>query len=603
MSAHIEERTQAFSDQAEWQRRVEQITATEDRSSEQDSVAVASISPTPATLHVDDLVNLFKTAHLTSSPNARIVFAHACRPTDTGPTAVSLPHTIGGWNVFGVVQRLESVSHALRLPFHDPSGGPRTARVIPFQLYCEIYYNPVDDACLLVNKSCVDVYLTRLDSAEDMVRLPYCGTRTVEPGPWRISVDSKTDKMRQHLVYLLVLPRQFTVAFRDSGKSSFSSAKRGAPDAGRPPSKRHRTEKNVRRPLLAIAPNAGHRKAGAAVGDAHTTSELAAPPPEQRIRADRSSLVELRDGEVATVTIKRPEKTGSGGKPSVVTQIGSPGARTNYKLDRLDGIAETSSASLYIVRHSQLRGIAVAKVINFHADKSHGLMTSAMIWKREVLFLQCLDHPNIVSLLAFDGRLGLMILPHLPSSLNRCAPSSFTPSDVHAIVRQSSSALRYLHDKKVRHNDIKPANITYSPSHGVTLIDFGLATNADEQMMTGGTPWYVLPDLITERRRDALGDVWALGVTMLFVLGRLPLPEKMTKGWLIRAVVEQSSDARGQMIAWLKIVDETRKTLDRDDLIEGLVSRMLQPERSLRIRSQQIVDALQVPPRGLLQYT
>ncbi|KAI3531311.1 serine/threonine protein kinase-20 [Colletotrichum abscissum] len=555
MSAHIEERTQAFSDQAEWQRRVEQITATEDRSSEQDSVAVASISPTPATLHVDDLVNLFKTAHLTSSPNARIVFAHACRPVDTDSTAVSLPHTIGGWNVFGVVQRLESVSHAFRLPFHDPSGGPRTARVIPFQLYCEIYYNPVDDACLLVNKSCVDVYLTRLDSAEDMWQefLQFCQTWSSRRGP-----------------------------------SALQKTQNG---------------KNVRRPLLAIAPNAGHRKAGAAVGDAHTTSELAAPPPEQRIRADRSSLVELRDGEAATVTIKRPEKTGSGGKPSVVTQIGSPGARTNYTLDRLDGIAETSSASLYIVRHSQLRGIAVAKVINFHADKSHGLMTSAMIWEREVLFLQCLDHPNIVSLLAFDGRLGLMILPHLPSSLNRCAPSSFTPSDVHAIVRQSSSALRYLHDKKVRHNDIKPANITYSPSHGVTLIDFGLATNADEQMMTGGTPWYVPPDLITERHRDALGDVWALGVTMLFVLGRLPLPEKMTKGWLIRAVVEQSSDARGQMIAWLKIVDETRKTLDRDDLIEGLVSRMLQPERSLRIRSQQIVDAFQVPPRGLLQYT
>ncbi|KAK1510588.1 MAP kinase kinase skh1/pek1 [Colletotrichum abscissum] len=98
-----------------------------------------------------------------------------------------------------------------------------------------------------------------------------------------------------------------------------------------------------------------------------------------------------------------------------------------------------------------------------------------------------------------------MILPHLPSSPGHRKPSSFTPTDVHAIFWQSSSTLRYLHNKKAHHNDIEPANITYSPSRGVTLINFGLATNADEQTMTGGTPWYVPPDLITERHRDALG--------------------------------------------------------------------------------------------------
>ncbi|KAK1710584.1 uncharacterized protein BDZ83DRAFT_657041 [Colletotrichum acutatum] len=99
----------------------------------------------------------------------------------------------------------------------------------------------------------------------------------------------------------------------------------------------------------------------------------------------------------------------------------------------------------------------------------------------------------MVLILAFDGRLGLMILPHLPSSPGHRKPSSFTPTDVHAIFWQSSSALRYLHNKKAHHNDIEPANITYSPSRGVTLINFGLATNADEQMMTGGTPWTITP--------------------------------------------------------------------------------------------------------------
>lgn len=76
----------------------------------------------------------------------------------------------------------------------------------------------------------------------------------------------------------------------------------------------------------------------------------------------------------------------------------------------------------------------------------------------------------------------------------------------------------YPHNKDIIHNDIKPANITYSPLHGPVLIDFGLATSANEIMMTGGTPWYVPPDLIVEQQRGAPGDVWALGITMLYVL-------------------------------------------------------------------------------------
>ncbi len=201
---------------------------------------------------------------------------------------------------------------------------------------------------------------------------------------------------------------------------------------------------------------------------------------------------------------------------------------------------------------------------------------------------------NILSLKSFDGRLFALYVEHLPRSLSRGINSPFAPSDAHIILRDMSSALAYLESECIAHNDIKPGNITYSPQRGAVLIDFGLATSRDERESSGGTPWYVPPEFAYRTEsRNASGDIFALGVTMLYVLRKAALPEVYGRGWLIRDVVQPTSEARRQMEAWMAEIATAQNHLARTDLIEGLVYRMVDPDCHARVRATHIVAAIE----------
>lgn len=201
-----------------------------------------------------------------------------------------------------------------------------------------------------------------------------------------------------------------------------------------------------------------------------------------------------------------------------------------------------------------------------------------------------------MALKAFDGRFFAMYVEHLPESLHRTLHSPFTPSDASTILRDTSSALSYLAAKKIVHNDIKPGNIAYSPERGAVLLDFGLAMTTTEAAATkneAGTSWYIPPGVLNREVRGAPGDVWALGVTMLYVLGKMDLPEKTTSQWAIKDVAKEGGDSNKQMKSWLKRVENSRKKLDRKGLVEGLIYQMLEEISQKRVQAAQILTSFE----------
>ncbi|KAF6798864.1 serine/threonine protein kinase [Colletotrichum musicola] len=603
MSLPSDASTQPFSDTPELQRRLERAAAAADADTDTDILhaddagiprpVITGFVPRPTDrttppASVAELSEALRKASLASPPDARLILAHyhQLQPTDRDPAAISLPQTIvGRQDLVGVVQRTQDVCFTLSIPFHDHPG-----QLPP--LTCHVYYDPASDDCVIVNKSKPGVFLTGICPNHDRTSLPVDQGRVVQPGTWRISVAHGGDSAEEDLVDFLILRRQFTFTVREALRPLASSRKRSAANDQDVQLKKRRRDGDLTEVLLAAPGFARLDDAADAEAD---VGPITRTTDRQIVRTGGTPLLDLVDGEVAVVRGRREGHAEGDTGPSaamLVDASGVSGSPAAYELHRLKKIAETPSASLFTGQHSRLAGDVVAKVIRYTAKSPVDLVKCAMVWQQEKRMLESLHHENIISLKAFDGRLFAMYVESLPASLSRGDESPFAPKDARAILGDVASALAYLDSCGIVHNDIKPANIAYSPDRGAVLLDFGLATTSDAPTTLGGTPWYIAPDLITRRGRGSPADVWAMGVTMLYVCGKLRKPEKIMRGWLIRDIMTASSDARQKMMQWLDVVNQAKESLTSSDTVEGLVRKMLHHEAKSRIDAAQVLATL-----------
>ncbi|KAK4141207.1 kinase-like domain-containing protein [Dichotomopilus funicola] len=534
---------------------------------------------------LEELAGAFADASLATLPDARLALAWPASNAPDGPNSVIVPLTkdIAGWNTVGVVQRTQDVDFVIDIPFWSQNNF--TLELQRRQLKCRLYYDPVSDDCLLVNESSGGIHLTPVPpTGNDRPILARDDRYVVSPGVWRISIAEGT-AARQHLLDFCVLRRQFVVDIAEAPPTTSWSARRSAPDDDEASGKRRRVDGDVSEIL--VAPAAVDQQDPPGPGAIATSTPPS--PVLRQIRKPGITLLDLQDGEEAIV------RTIHSAAGTVTAPISTPGLES-YRLRRVGAIAINRASSVFASQHSELSEPVVAKVIRYEGMSSNNLTKCVRRWRMETEMLERLHHRNIVSLRAVDGRMFAVYLELLPSSLNRGTESPFQPSDALTILRDLSSALTYLHtEQHLAHNDIKPANITYSRRRGAVLIDFEMATPATgDGKLPGGSHCYIPPEFLKNpANRGASGDMWALGITLLYVLKKFPLPDKTVKVWPIFEAFDKTNTARGQMVAWLNSVAVHKERLDRTDLVEGLVYRMLETEPASRIRADQVLAALE----------
>lgn len=142
-------------------------------------------------------------------------------------------------------------------------------------------------------------------------------------------------------------------------------------------------------------------------------------------------------------------------------------------------------------------------------------------WYVEAEFLTQLRGDFVLPILNADDEAGVpFIVTEIMangSTADKVVPGIGVPVDKAATwVQQASVGVSRIHDKRVLHNDIKPANLFLDKDENVLVGDFGLVCPMDKagNGHPAGSAETLAPDIVTARVSNARTDVYSLGATL-----------------------------------------------------------------------------------------
>ena len=216
---------------------------------------------------------------------------------------------------------------------------------------------------------------------------------------------------------------------------------------------------------------------------------------------------------------------------------------------------------------------------------------------KEAKHIALLNHPNIIRIIdVFDeNSTSYYVMEYMEggSLENKLGTIGLSMSDATHYIVQVAEALKYIHEQKIAHLDIKPSNIMLNGNDEIVLIDFGVSKQYD---FSTGEQTSVFPVAFSSgytplEQYDPNGvkefspkpDIYSLGATYFKLLtGITPLiASEITKDFL-----QENLKAKGVPTAVISIICKSMEKLkenrfsDVSSFIEGLNSISLQVDDS-----------------------
>ena len=212
---------------------------------------------------------------------------------------------------------------------------------------------------------------------------------------------------------------------------------------------------------------------------------------------------------------------------------GAPSRIGHYAI--LGKLGEGGMGVVYAARDERLeRSVAIKTMSALGGDE-----TARKRFWREAKAAASVNHPNVCQLYeigedAGEPFIAMELLGGEPLG-ERLRRGALSVAEALPVALGVLAALEALHARGIVHRDLKPSNV-FLTSHGVKLLDFGLArpSDADDSRspapateLTGtgmvlGTPRYMAPEQVTGEPLDARSDLFALGAILFEMLAGRP---------------------------------------------------------------------------------
>ena len=105
------------------------------------------------------------------------------------------------------------------------------------------------------------------------------------------------------------------------------------------------------------------------------------------------------------------------------------------------------------------------------------------------------------------------------SDLIKARKFTIDEKTISCICKSVLSGLDYLHSNNIIHRDIKCGNILLDNEGNVKLADFGVSAKLEDTLAKKttkiGSPYWMSPEILTEKRYYSKTDIWSLGISLI----------------------------------------------------------------------------------------
>lgn len=256
-----------------------------------------------------------------------------------------------------------------------------------------------------------------------------------------------------------------------------------------------------------------------------------------------------------------------------------------YTLEKLIGVG--GFADVWKATDNSTRTTVALKIYtNLDSDGIKDL-------SEEYTRMSSLNHTNILRADHFDsdGNIPYLVMKYCGGGSLDKKVGKLEDEEICHIIRDMAEGLKYLHQNKIVHQDIKPANILIDEQSGVTtyvLSDFGISSKTKTRLShsvnlknqgTSMTEAYAPPEKFSskkeDRRPDRKGDIFSFGISLYeLVTGGMPFDDLSTGRQL------QYGDA------------EVDFSEIKNEKLKRIISLCMQPDKEDRPSASELVDMI-----------